>query len=87
MIRVAFARVKPEKVDRLESWLRDLTSRRDEVRESFAREAVRHEQAFIVPGEKGPLLIFVMEAEDHERGRAAFQTSPDGRGSVSNLSY
>ncbi len=75
MIRVAFAKVKPEKVERLESWLRELMGRQDEVRETFVQETVRHEQAFIIRGEDGPLLIYVMEAEDHERGRAAFQSS------------
>ena len=75
MIRVAFARVRPEKLERLESWLRELMTRQDEVRETFTLETVRHEQAFILRDEKGPLLIYVMEAEDHERGRAAFQSS------------
>ena len=75
MIRVAFAKVKPDKVERLESWLLELMSRQDEVRETFIQETVRHEQAFIIRGEDGPLLIYVMEAEDHERGGAAFQSS------------
>jgi uncharacterized protein DUF6176 len=75
MIRVAFARVKPHKIERLESWLRELMSRQDEVRETFVQETVRHEQAFILHEEKGPLLIYVMEAEDHERGREAFRLS------------
>jgi hypothetical protein len=75
MIRVAFARVRPDKVERLESWLRELMSRQDEVRETFVQETMRHEQAFIIPGEKGPLLIYVMEAEDHERGREAARSS------------
>jgi hypothetical protein len=75
MIRVVFARVKPDKLERLESWLLELMSRQDEVRETFLQETVRHEQAFIIRGEDGPLLIYVMEAEDHERGGAAFQAS------------
>ena len=75
MLRVAFAKVRPEKLEQLESWLRELMSRQDEVRETFVRETVRHEQAFIIQGQDGPLLIYVMEAEDHERGRAAFQSS------------
>lgn len=75
MIRVAFAKVKAEKVARLESWLRELMQRQDEVRETFALESVRHEQAFIIPGQEGPILIYVMEAQDHKRGREAFQAS------------
>ena len=75
MIRVAFAKVRADKLERLEDWLRELMSRKDEVRETFHRETMRHEQAFIIRGEDGPLLIYVMEAEDHERGRAAFQSS------------
>ena len=67
--------MKPDKVERLESWLFELMSRQDEVRETFIQETVRHEQAFIIRGEDGPLLIYVIEAEDHERGVTAFQSS------------
>ena len=75
MIRVAFARVKPDQVERLEAWLREIMTRQDEVRETFVQETVRHEQAFIVPGEKGPMLVYVMEFEDQERARAAARAS------------
>ena len=75
MIRVAFARVKPDQLERLESWFRELMTRQDEVRETFAQETVRHEQAFIVPGEKGPMLVYVMEFEDQERARVAARAS------------
>ena len=75
MLQVTFARVKPEKLERLENWLRELMSRQNEVRETFDQETMRHEQAFIIPGQDGPLLIYVMEAEDFERGRAAFRSS------------
>jgi hypothetical protein len=75
MIRVTIARVKPDKVGRLEAWLRELMRRQDEVRETFRQETVRHEQAFIVEGRDGPLLVYVVEAEDHERGQAAYRAS------------
>jgi hypothetical protein len=75
MLRVAFAKVKPEKLQRLQDWLRELMQRQDEVRETFVQETVRHEQAFIVPGEDGPLLVYVIEAEDPELGRRVSQES------------
>jgi hypothetical protein len=75
MTRVAFARVKPDQVERLEAWFRELMTRQDEVRETFVQETVRHEQAFIVPGEKGPMLVYVMEFENQDRARLAALTS------------
>jgi hypothetical protein len=55
--------------------LAELNSRADEVRETFHEETVRAEQAYIVAGEIGPLLVYVMEAEDFDRGSKAFATS------------
>jgi hypothetical protein len=50
-------------------------SRAEQVRETFRGETVRAEQAYILPGDTGPLLVYVMEAEDFERGSKAFATS------------
>jgi len=75
VIRVLFARVKPEKLGRLEAWLAELMQRQEEVRETFVQETVRHEQAFILRGAEGPVLVYVVEAEDHERGKAAYRAS------------
>ena len=60
---------------RLRDWLAQLDRRRDEVLESFARETTRHEQAFIIPGEFGPILVYVMEAHDVEHASAAYKDS------------
>ena len=75
MIRVAFARVKPDKVERLREWLRELMTRQDEVRQTFVQETVRHEQAFVIESAHGPIMIYVMEAEDHARARNSYRTS------------
>lgn len=78
MLRVAIRPIRPEKEDRLRAWLAELNSRADGVRATFREETVCAEQAFIVAGATGPLLIFVMEAEDFERGSKAFSGSGHG---------
>jgi hypothetical protein len=75
MIRIAFARIRPEKEQRLRSWLSELMSRRNEVLETFAAEGVRHEQAFVIASDRGPLLVYVIEAENHDAAVAAYRKS------------
>ena len=75
MIRVAFRKIKRGKEKRLRAWLAELMERQGEVRESFAQETVRHEQAFIIDGSDGPILVYAIEAEDLEKGRRAFEAS------------
>jgi hypothetical protein len=75
MLRVSFARVKPEKEQRLRDWLAELMTRQQEVRQSFAQEGARQEQAFILPTSDGPIFVHVMEAEDTERAFAAYGES------------
>ena len=75
MIRIAFARIRSEKEQRLRSWLVELMSRRKEVLETFAAEGVRHEQAFVIASDTGPLLVYVVEAENHDAAAAAYKKS------------
>jgi hypothetical protein len=75
MLRVAIERIHPDKEHRLRAWLVELNSRAAEVRATFRDETVRAEQAFIVEGREGPLLIYVIEADDLARGAKAFAES------------
>ena len=75
MLRVAIKRVRPGKESRLRAWLAELNSRADEVRETLRGETVRAEQPYIVAGDEGPLLVYVMEAEDFGQGSKAFAAS------------
>ena len=75
MIQVAISRVRPEKEARLRAWLAELNTRVDEVRETFRDETVRAEQAYVVQGDDGPLLIYVIEADDFDRGAKAYASS------------
>src|SRR6266545_1169236 len=75
MLKVAIHRVHPEKEQQLRDWLAELMRRQDEVRETFAQETVRHEQAYLLPTSDGPMLVYAMEVADFERGRAAFLNS------------
>ena len=59
----------------MRAWLAELNDRADEVRETFRDETVRAEQAFILEGPNGPMLIYAIEAADLERGATAFANS------------
>jgi len=75
MLRVWISRIRPDKESRLRAWLAELGARADEVRATFLDETVRAELAYIIAGDTGPLLIYVIEAEDPERGSQAFANS------------
>ena len=75
MLRVGFATIRPEKEARLRDWLKELGEREAEVIETFRRETISHEQVFIVQSESGPLLVFAIEAEDHELARKVYESS------------
>jgi len=75
VLRVSFRAIKPGKEARLRAWLEELNARADEVRATFKDETVRAEQAFIVEGPNGPMLVYAVEAEDFERGAAAYANS------------
>src|SRR5205085_10211403 len=61
--------------DLLRAWMAEVNGRQDEVRETFRRQGVHHEQAFLVDGKDGPLFIYAIEMEDPEKARRAFETS------------
>lgn len=75
-LRVRFSRVRPEKLDRLRSWLEEVAHRRDEALETLANESVRHEAAWLLQTAEGPILVYAMEAEDLARVDRAFESSP-----------
>jgi hypothetical protein len=75
MLRVWISRIRPEKESRVRAWLAELGTRADEVLATFRDESVRAEQAYIIAGDTGPLLIYVIEAEDPERGAQAYANS------------
>lgn len=75
MLHVRVLRVRLDQVGRLTTWLRELTDRADEVRETFAHEGVRHEQAHLVSTSEGPLLVYAFEADDVEAAFDAYARS------------
>lgn len=75
MLRISFRTIQSGKEERLRAWLAELNERADEVRATFRDETVRAEQAFIVDGPNGHVLVYAVEAEDFERGAAAFANS------------
>ena len=45
------------------------------MRATFRQEGVRHEQAYLLQTADGPILIYPMEAADHERAAGAYAQS------------
>ena len=75
MLYVRTLRIHPDKVERLRSWMRELADRAAEVRETFAQEGVRHEQAHLLETSNGTLLIYAVEAEDIDEALRVHQAS------------
>jgi hypothetical protein len=75
MIKLAIRKVKPNEENHLRAWMAELNRRRSEVLETFANEGVRHELAYLLKTSDGSILIYAMEAADHEQAASAFQNS------------
>lgn len=72
MLRVAIRRVNPGHLDELRKWLQTANgSRRSEALATLLDEGVRHEQAYLLTGADGPVLMYVMEVEDVNRAQTA----------------
>jgi hypothetical protein len=76
MIDVTCNKVNPEKLEQLRAWFREVMGRQDEVRETFRREGVRSEQAFIFDRGASPTLIYIVEADDIGKAAQAYRESP-----------
>jgi hypothetical protein len=75
MIRLSVQRVKAEEEPTLRKWMAELNRRKNEVVETFVAEGTRHEQAYLLKTSDGPILIYAMEAPNHEAAAAAFKSS------------
>jgi hypothetical protein len=75
LLRVRFRRVRPDRVERLRSWLKELGDRSDETKESMTKEGVRHEMAWLLHDANGPVLVYAIEAQDTEHARRVFKSS------------
>ena len=76
MLRVAIRRVYPEFANVLCEWLQEVNGpRREEALTTMVSEGCGHEQAFLIEGKDGPVVVYVMEIEDVERSKQAAVTS------------
>lgn len=76
MLRAAIRHVHPEHLDALTQWLKDLNGpRRLEALATLADEGCRQEQAWLIAGADGPVIVYVMEVEDVERSRRTGEQS------------
>ncbi|MGD8404964.1 MAG: DUF6176 family protein [Anaerolineales bacterium] len=75
MLKVTIRKVNPGQAGKLRDWLAELMRRKDEVRETFKQETVRHEQGYLLNTADGLALIYVIEAEDLEQASEVFKNS------------
>lgn len=75
MLHTTIAHVDEEDVPRLRSWLASLSSRRDELRESYRQQGTRHELFFLIRTRRMPILVLVSEVDDVEQASRSFLRS------------
>ena len=73
MLKVSIQMVKPGQEGKLRDWMSELMNRKDEVRETFKQETVRHEQGYLIPVRGGTALIYIVEAENLEQASKAYK--------------
>ena len=76
MLRVAIRRVNPGRAELLREWLAEVNGpRREEALATLVDEGCSHEQAFLIEGVEGPLVVYVMEVDDIEASQEAARSS------------
>ena len=72
MLQVAIRRVDPEHLTELREWLQVANGpRRSEALATLEDEGVRHELAYLLTDQQGPILLYVMEVDDVEMTKQA----------------
>ena len=67
--------MRADQLPALRAWMTELGRRPDEVRATFRQEGVRHEQAYLLEGASGPVLVYAIEVEDMDAAQRAYETS------------
>jgi Family of unknown function (DUF6176) len=75
MLTISFSKVHEAQLEQLRAWGRELTSRADEVKETYRQEGVSHEASYLIETKTGWILVFAAEVEDRERARAVYRAS------------
>jgi hypothetical protein len=76
MLRVAIRRVNPGRADELREWLAEVNGvRREEALGTLIDEGCTHEQAFLIEGAEGSVVIYVMQVDDIETSKKAARSS------------
>lgn len=76
MVEIRFMRVRPDRVEKLRAWMSKLNNRKDEALATLEQETVRTECGYLVEAAEGPVLVYVMEAEDLTVAKAIVNQNP-----------
>ncbi len=75
MLKVAFSRVREDKVDDLRNWIKELGSREEEVPERPFVTSAPDTRVFLREGANGTILVYSMEIDGPERAHRAYRNS------------
>lgn len=76
MLEIEFMKVNPHKVDRLKQWMAQLASREHEAIATLEQETVHTESAFLLDTTQGPVLVYIVEAEDMQLAKQMVKENP-----------
>ena len=72
MLRVALRNVHPDHLDTLRDWFRTADGpRRGEALATLTDESCTHEQAYLIEGKEGPVLVQIMEVGNGDQSKTA----------------
>jgi hypothetical protein len=76
MLRVAIRSVNPGRADQLREWLAEVNGpRRAEAVATLVNEGCTHEQAFLIEGVDGPVVVYVMEVDHIDASEESARSS------------
>ena len=71
-----YSAINPGRSDKLREWLAAVNGpRREEALATLVDEGCTHEQAFLIEGAEGPVVVYVMEVDDIEASEEAARSS------------
>jgi Family of unknown function (DUF6176) len=76
MLRVAIRRVNSGRDGQLREWFAEVNGpRREEALATLVDEGCTHEQAYLIEGAEGSVIVYVMEVDDVEMSQEAVRSS------------
>jgi hypothetical protein len=76
VLDIRFMKIRPDRVEKLRAWMNELNNRKDEALATLEQETVWSECGYLIEAAEGPVLVYVMEAEDLTVAKAIVNENP-----------